>query len=98
MQGVAALKNKSVKVLLTGIGGGGHGEQILKALRLGELKYDIIGTDVSDACANRNRVDTFVKLPRANDPRYLDEVRALAKIHGCVAIFHGSEPEMMVLS
>ncbi len=97
MLGIAAL-NKPVNVLLTGIGGGGHGEQILKALRLGELKYNIIGTDVSDACANRNMVDTFVKVPRANDRGYLEELRALAKAHGCVAIFHGSEREMMVLS
>jgi carbamoyl-phosphate synthase large subunit len=98
IQGAKALKNEPVRVLLTGIGGGGHGEQILKALRLGELKYNIVGTDISDACANRNRVETFVKLPRATDPRYLDEVRALVKAYECVAIFHGSEPEMTVLS
>jgi carbamoyl-phosphate synthase large subunit len=98
MPGVAALKSEQVRVLLTGIGGGGHGEQILKALRLGKLKYNIIGTDISDACANRNKVDTFVKLPRATDPRYLDEVSAVAKAHKCVAMFHGSEPEMAVLS
>lgn len=96
--GVAVLKNEAVRVLVTGVGGGGHGEQILKALRLGELKYNIIGTDITDACANRNKVDTFVKLPRATDPGYLDELSALAKAHKCVAIFHGSEPEMMVLS
>ena len=41
------MKSRRAKVLLTGIGGGGHGEQILKALRLGELEYDIVGTDVA---------------------------------------------------
>jgi carbamoyl-phosphate synthase large subunit len=83
---------------LTGIGGGGHGEQILKALRLGQLQYDITGTDISDACANRNEVDAFALLPRATDPKYLDEVRSLAKTRECVAIFHGSEPEMVAFS
>jgi carbamoyl-phosphate synthase large subunit len=92
------MKNDRVKVLLTGIGGGGHGEQILKALRLGELDYEITGTDISDACANRNEVNTFVKLPRASDPNYLDELRSLAKAQQCVAVFHGSEPEMLVIS
>jgi carbamoyl-phosphate synthase large subunit len=92
------LKNRRVKVLLTGIGGGGHGEQILKALRLGELDYDIVGTDVNDASANRNLVDKFVRLPRASDPRYLEELRFLARSEKCIAIFHGSEPEMAVLS
>lgn len=92
------MTRKRVKVLLTGIGGGGHGEQILKALRLGELEYDIVGTDMSDACANRHLVDKFVRLPRATDPAYLDELRSLAQSEKCVAIFHGSEPEMAVLS
>jgi carbamoyl-phosphate synthase large subunit len=92
------LKNRHAKVLLTGIGGGGHGEQILKALRLGELDYDIVGTDMSDACANRNLVDKFVRLPRANHPTYLDELRSLARSEKCIAVFHGSEPEMVILS
>ena len=30
--------------MITGIGGGGHGEQILKALRLAGRPYRIIGT------------------------------------------------------
>ncbi|MBR0938032.1 ATP-grasp domain-containing protein [Bradyrhizobium jicamae] len=92
------MKGKRTRVLLTGIGGGGHGEQILKALRLGELEYEIVGTDISDACANRSLVDKFVKLPRASDPRYLDELRSLGRSEKCIAIFHGSEPEMTVLS
>jgi carbamoyl-phosphate synthase large subunit len=92
------LKTKRAKVLLTGIGGGGHGEQILKALRLGEVEYDIVGTDISNACANRNLVDKFVQLPRANHPTYLNELRSLARSEKCIAVFHGSEPEMAVLS
>lgn len=92
------MKDSRVKVLVTGIGGGGHGEQILKALRIGQLKYDITGTDISDVCAHRNDVDTFALLPRASDRNYLDQLHSLAKAQKCVAIFHGSEPEMTVLS
>ncbi len=44
-----------VPVLLTGVGGGGHGEQILKALRLGKLKYRVVGTDVSEISAGQPR-------------------------------------------
>jgi carbamoyl-phosphate synthase large subunit len=95
---VTIVRGERTKVLLTGIGGGGHGEQILKALRLGKLKYEIAGTDISDACVNRQLVDKFVKLPRANNPNYIDELRSLAQSEKCVAIFHGSEPEMTVMS
>jgi carbamoyl-phosphate synthase large subunit len=84
--------------MVTGIGGGGHGEQILKALRLGQIAYRVVGTDMSANCANRSRVDHFTTLPPARDPGYLSALARLAKEHGCVAIFHGSEPEMVVLS
>jgi carbamoyl-phosphate synthase large subunit len=85
-----------VKVLLTGIGGGGHGEQILKALRLGRQRYRILGTDIEPACANIGLVDAFRQVPRVTEPGYLETILKLAKSHGAVALFHGSEAEMMV--
>lgn len=92
------VSEQGLPVVLTGIGGGGHGEQILKALRLGAIKYHIIGTDIDDRCANRNKVDEFVIAPRASDPSYLDFLTDLGRKHGAVALFHGSEPEMMMFS
>ena len=86
-----------IPVVLTGIGGGGHGEQILKALRLGSRRYRIVGTDSDAICANAGLVDEFHQLPRANQPSYLDAVLHLARQASAVAIFHGSEPEMMAL-
>jgi carbamoyl-phosphate synthase large subunit len=87
-----------IRVMLTGIGGGGHGEQILKALRLGMLRYWILGTDAGAACANRAEVEEFVTVPPARDPSYLETIVGLARSRGCIAVFHGSEPEMLVLS
>lgn len=87
-----------VTVLLTGIGGGGHGEQILKALRLGAVRYRIIGTDASGNCANREQVDEYHRLPHATDPNYLTALVDLARKTGTRVILHGSEPEMIVLS
>lgn len=40
---------KKTRILVTGIGGGGNGEQVLKALRLAkDSDYTIIGTDITD--------------------------------------------------
>jgi carbamoyl-phosphate synthase large subunit len=86
----------AIPVLLTGIGGGGHGEQILKALRLGRERYRILGTDIDPVCANIGLVDVFHQVPRVSDPSYLETILKLAKGHRAVAIFHGSEAEMMV--
>ena len=95
---MAKTPNDRLPVLVTGIGGGGHGEQILKALRLGRLDYAIIGSDTSHDCANRPGVDHFEVLPHARHANYLDALIALGHRHGVRAIFHGSEPEMMVMS
>jgi carbamoyl-phosphate synthase large subunit len=86
-----------IPILLTGIGGGGHGEQILKALRLGERPYWIIGTDMAEDCANRPLVDAFHVVPPARDARYLDVILSLARRYRVRALFHGSEAEMVVL-
>jgi carbamoyl-phosphate synthase large subunit len=83
-------------VLLTGIGGGGHGEQILKALRLGRERYRIVGTDSDAICANAGLVDEFHRVPRAGEPNYLASILELARRTAVVAIFHGSEADMMV--
>ncbi len=92
------MQDTKFPVLVTGIGGGGHGEQILKALRLGELKYFIVGADANAQCANRHNVDYFGILPLARDPNYLEQVISLAARFNCRAIFHGSEAEMMIFS
>jgi carbamoyl-phosphate synthase large subunit len=91
------ISESKYSVLVTGIGGGGHGEQILKALRLAD-SYFIVGCDANEMCANRNNVDIFSVLPLANDTCYIKNLIDLAKKYDCKAIFHGSEQEMMVHS
>ena len=91
-------KNRAFTVLVTGTGGGGHGEQIIKALRLGEFKYKIIGTDIDRYSTGRSTVDIFELVPPAADPVYIDHVLSLTEKYGIGVIFHGSEPEMKILS
>lgn len=88
----------SMNVMLTGVGGGGHGEQILKALRLGKVKYNIVGGDMSSISKGLMEVDTPYILPAANDPSYIDTVIKICKKHNVKALFHGSEPELRVMS
>ena len=46
-----------VKVMVTGVGGGGHGEQILKALRLASTEYEIVGSDMSPLSKGLQDID-----------------------------------------
>jgi carbamoyl-phosphate synthase large subunit len=85
-------------VVVTAVGGGGNGEQIVKALRASSLGYTIVGTDMQPYSKGLYEVDISYLVPAANDPSYLDQIVAICRKHDAVALFHGSEPELKVLS
>lgn len=90
---------KKIRILVTGIGGGGNGEQVLKALRLARNPYyTIIGTDITDHTAGHRFVDVFCKVPPVTDPAYQDALFGIIKKYDIDFIFHGSEPELQFIS
>ena len=44
----------SINVFVTGVGGGGHGEQILKALKIAKTNYTIIGGEKTELLADES--------------------------------------------
>lgn len=88
-----------INVLVTAIGGGGHGDQILKALRMAEPgRYRIYGTDAKCDRAQAKLVEDFAVMPPARDPGYLDQLLELCRRWEIQALFHGCEPELKLLS
>jgi len=87
-----------IPVMVTGVGGGGHGEQILKALRMASTSYEIVGCDMSPFSKGLAEVDHPYVIPPASDPSYIESVLKLCKKHNVKALFHGSEPELMMFS
>lgn len=86
-------------VLVTAIGGGGHGDQILKALRMTPPgRYRIFGADANPSCPQASLVDQFVTLPLATHPDYLSELFAICRKLGIKALFHGCEPELKLMA
>lgn len=88
----------TITVCVTGVGGGGHGEQIVKALRLADTSYRIVGTDLSEYSSGRALVDEFKVLPPAGAPGYVAALLEVCAACGARAVFHGSEPELKALS
>lgn len=85
--------------MITAIGGGGHGEQILKAVRLAEPgRYQIFGADANPNCPQFSLVEKHFVLPLASEPNYLDEVLHCCDDVGAAALFHGCEPELKLFS
>ncbi len=85
-------------VMVTGIGGGGVGEQILKCLRMSGRNYYIVGGDMNKFSKGLAIVDKPYILPPASDPAYVETLLSVCKRHGIKALFYGSEPELKVMS
>jgi len=85
-------------VLVTAVGGGGVGEQLVKALRLAEQPYRIVGADAEPRSLGLQEVDLPVILPYASAPEYIDTVLSVCRRFGVRAVFPGSEPELLALS
>ena len=85
-------------VLITGVGGGGIGEQVVKALRLAGRAYCIVGGDAQPRSLGLGDVDLPVILPLASDPEYVDTVLSVCRRLGVRGVYPGSEPELLALS
>jgi Carbamoylphosphate synthase large subunit (split gene in MJ) len=87
-----------INVMITGVGGGGVGEQILKCLRISSLKYNIVGCDMNRNSMGLSKVDKAYIVPPASHPHYVEILLKICKINRIQVLFHGSEPEMKALS
>lgn len=88
-----------INVLVTAIGGGGHGEQILKALRLAEKgRYNIFGADANPNCPQFGLVAQSSVLPFASSLDYLPRLFELIERYEIKALFHGCEPELKLFA
>jgi carbamoyl-phosphate synthase large subunit len=87
-----------MNVLVTGIGGGGHGEQILKALKMSNLPLNIIGADMTLISRGLQEVDTSFLLPPASHDDYIDVLLEKCIQYEIKVLFHGSEPELKKMS
>ena len=88
---------EKITVMVTGLTGGGLGEQILKALRLAGDRYTVVGGDMSPEAKDLAEVEHPLTLPPASAEDYLEAVALACNGHGVRALFPGSEPELTVL-
>ncbi len=84
-------------VMVTAVGGGGLGEQILKALHLAKTDYQVVGTDVTPYSKGLREVDHACVVPPAVDPTYIETILGICEQQGVRALLPGSEAELRVL-
>lgn len=86
------------KVLVTAVGGGGVGEQIVKALRLSQNNYYIVGLDMQEMSKGSREVDKFIVAPQASSPGYIDALLDICVEENIKILFCGSEAEIKRIS
>jgi carbamoyl-phosphate synthase large subunit len=91
-------KNERINVLVTGVGGGGFGRQILKALKMASIPYTIIGTDISPLSIGLYEVDKSYIVPQANAANYIPSVLDICCKENIDVLIAGSEPELLKIS
>lgn len=84
-------------VLVTGVGGGGHGHEIVKALRLAG-RYHLIAVDMVESSFGLFDVDEAYTVPPASDSHYMDILLDICQERQAKVLIHGSEPELKVIS
>jgi len=88
---------EKINVLVTGVGGGGVGHEVVKALRLAG-RYWIVGVDLSPHSLGFFDVDEAYTVPPAFDPQYIDILLNICKCKQIKVLISGSEPELKVIS
>ena len=87
-----------INVIITGIGGGGIGEQILKALKISSLDLKLFGTDTTNLSKNIFEVKKMFIIRPAYSNGYCMELLNICLKNNINVIFPGSEPELKVIS
>ncbi|MDR2337617.1 MAG: ATP-grasp domain-containing protein [Deltaproteobacteria bacterium] len=90
--------SKLTKIMVTAVGGGGVGEQIIKALKLSQKNYFIIGSDMNKISKGFYEVDKSTILPPANHPDYIDNLLNICLSENVKILFCGSEAEIKRIS
>lgn len=93
-----ASSSDTINVIITGVSGGSIGNEVMKALRLAETSYHIIGIDMKPASFGLYQADESYVVPAASDPEYIDVLLELCKKKDARVLVPGSEPEMKVIS
>lgn len=87
-----------IPILITGVGGGSLGREIMKSLRMVEKNYKIIATDMS-----KNSIGLFDTkfryiVPKASSLNYIETILKICKNEKIQVLIGGSEPEIEIIA
>lgn len=93
-----ALNEPKVCVLVAGVGGGGHGLEVLKAFKIAPHPYKIVATDMWENSFGLFETQHRYVIPPASSENYIPILLQICKKEKVQAIVTGSEPELKKVS
>jgi len=87
-----------INILVTAAGGGSIGEQVIKCLKLSDLNYHVIATDVTKISRATIEANEFVLVPFATDENYIPFILDTCLKKNIQVVVPGSEIELNVFS
>lgn len=91
-------KYDKINVMITGVGGGGHGRQVLKALRMAKTPYTIVGTDMLPTSMGLYETDKSYVVPSAHEGNYISKILDICEKENIRVLITGSDPEILKVS
>lgn len=85
-------------ILVTGTGGGGIGEQVIKCLRLSTIDTWVVATDTTSISKGKIDGDEFIIAPLASADNYINFIIDLCLSKNIHIVIPGSEIELKVFS
>jgi len=90
----SVLMSDQVCVLVAGVGGGGHGMEVLKAFKSSPRNYKIVATDMWDNSFGLSETPYRYIIPPASSDEYIPSLLKICKKENVQALATGSEPEL----
>jgi carbamoylphosphate synthase large subunit len=89
--------NRRDTIVITGVGGG-VGQAILRALRLAQTDYRIVGLDMDPRGAGLYQCDEAYVVPAAKSSSYVSSLKDILARECPAVLLPGSDPELLVLA
>ena len=88
------MTESEICVLVTGVGGGSLGRELIKSFQLAKTNYQIVATDMSKTTTGLFETSTRYITPKAESPDYIQSMLKICKKEDVEVIVPGSEIEI----
>jgi carbamoyl-phosphate synthase large subunit len=87
-----------LNILVTGVGGGGFGMEVVKALKSSSLDCSLVVSDISEVSFGFADATKFFTVPKAGSESYIENLSGIIDSQKVSILFPGSEPELRTVS